>query len=197
VAGLAARCDIRPGHPNISVANGIPGSQNGSQRPQIAGSTRHMQPLPIRPSGTSGHVRRCSATLRKCLLSSRSRVRVAVGSLLEVLVRTLMTSQSMRIFINALTVTPHVSHRYLAVVFSYGCRGAGRSPPRPSRSGRAAATAGAPWTMSATSAAARSRGKPGSNRVQCPGARTVPAAVERLAALSPRPNFCSIQCWIP
>jgi hypothetical protein len=88
VSGLAARCDIRPGHPNISVANGIPGSQKGSQRPQIAGYTRphaaaadkaerHVRPRPAMLSGSSGVPPK-----------RRSRVRVAVGVQVRELIHT-------------------------------------------------------------------------------------------------------------
>ncbi len=40
----------------------------------------HVQPLSLQPKGTSGDTQHYQATLRKCLLSSRSRVRVAVGA---------------------------------------------------------------------------------------------------------------------
>jgi hypothetical protein len=40
----------------------------------------HVQPSSLRRNGTSGHAGRRLATLRDCLLSSRSRVRVAVGA---------------------------------------------------------------------------------------------------------------------
>jgi transposase len=40
----------------------------------------HIQPLSLQVDGTSGHVWPHEATLRECLLSSRSRVRVAVGA---------------------------------------------------------------------------------------------------------------------
>ncbi len=40
----------------------------------------HVQPLSLQPNGTSGDTQHYRATLRKCLLSSRSRVRVAVGA---------------------------------------------------------------------------------------------------------------------
>ena len=67
-------------HSNISVANESPGSQTGRQQPQIQDRIRLLQPLPGRPNGTSGDTWRHPAALRKCLLSSRSRVRVAVGA---------------------------------------------------------------------------------------------------------------------
>ena len=40
----------------------------------------HIQRFSLRPNGTSGHVGHRQAVLRECLLSSRSRVRVAVGA---------------------------------------------------------------------------------------------------------------------
>src|SRR2546423_15520976 len=40
----------------------------------------HIQRLSLKLNGTSGHARRHRTTLRQCLLSSRSRVRVAVGA---------------------------------------------------------------------------------------------------------------------
>jgi len=40
----------------------------------------HVQPFVLRPDRTSGHIWRHPATLRECLLSSRSHVRVAVGA---------------------------------------------------------------------------------------------------------------------
>jgi hypothetical protein len=69
-----------PEHSDISVANEVAGSLTGSQRPQIHGHAKHMQPRRVRPSGTSGCIRHRPATLRKRLLSSRSRVRVTVGA---------------------------------------------------------------------------------------------------------------------
>ena len=40
----------------------------------------HIQRFSLRPNGTSGHKGHRQAVLRECLLSSRSRVRVAVGA---------------------------------------------------------------------------------------------------------------------
>ena len=77
---------LRPGlcmgllHSNISAANDISGSQTGSQLPQALGYVR-LRPAIIAAART--HVRphlAPSGILRKCLLSSRSRVRVAVGA---------------------------------------------------------------------------------------------------------------------
>jgi hypothetical protein len=65
-------------HSNISLPNQIPGSQTGSQRPQILGDAK---PHPA-PGGTvKRHVRSCWAVwghVWGCLLSSRSRVRIGV-----------------------------------------------------------------------------------------------------------------------
>ncbi len=44
----------------------------------------HIQPLSLRRNGTSGHAWRRQAVFRECPLSSRSRVRVAVGAQLSV-----------------------------------------------------------------------------------------------------------------
>ena len=65
-------------HSNIGIA-AIPGSQTGSQRPQLP-TPGHSQSLRLRRNGTSGHIQHYQGTFRKCLLSSRSRVRVAVGA---------------------------------------------------------------------------------------------------------------------
>jgi hypothetical protein len=43
-------------------------------------ASSHLWPLSLQPDGISGHAQRPPGTLRKCLLSSRSRVRVAVGA---------------------------------------------------------------------------------------------------------------------
>ena len=61
-------------------ADEIPGSQKGSQRPQIQGASGHIKPSGVEQSGTSGRTQHRPPTLRKYLLSSRSRVRVAVGA---------------------------------------------------------------------------------------------------------------------
>ncbi len=45
----------------------------------------HIQPLSLQFDGTSGHTQHRPGTFRKCLLSSRSRVRVAVGAQVTVL----------------------------------------------------------------------------------------------------------------
>jgi len=55
------------------------GANRGANGPRFLATPGYAQPLPVQPSGTSGHIQHYEATLRKCLLSSRSRVRVAVG----------------------------------------------------------------------------------------------------------------------
>ena len=56
------------------------GALRGANDRRCRATPGHMQPRRVRPSGTSGCIRHRPATLRKCLLSSRSRVRVAVGA---------------------------------------------------------------------------------------------------------------------
>jgi len=56
----------------------ISGSQSGSQDHSSGATTGHSQLLSEQLDGTSGHICHRPATLREYLLSSRSRVRVAV-----------------------------------------------------------------------------------------------------------------------
>jgi hypothetical protein len=57
------------------------GEPNGEPNDHSRGATSgHSQLLSVQLDGTSGHIRHHPATLRECLLSSRSRVRVAVGA---------------------------------------------------------------------------------------------------------------------
>ncbi len=56
----------------------------GSQQGRYAATPGHHQPLSVQLNGTSGHARQRPATSQKCLLSSRSRVRVALGALVRV-----------------------------------------------------------------------------------------------------------------
>ena len=84
-----ARGHGRPGSPVASTVQRIRtlamltrwrGAQLGANDGRSRATSSHIQPLPARPSGTSGHIWHYPATLRKCLLGSRSRVRVAVGA---------------------------------------------------------------------------------------------------------------------
>jgi len=56
------------------------GAKRGANDYRHGAMPGHIQPLSPRRNGTSGHTRHRPGTLRKCLLSSRSRVRVAVGA---------------------------------------------------------------------------------------------------------------------
>jgi hypothetical protein len=55
------------------------GAKRGADNRRSRGASGYIQPLPGRPNGTSGDTWHHPATPRKCL-SSRSRVRVAVGA---------------------------------------------------------------------------------------------------------------------
>jgi hypothetical protein len=67
-----------PEHSNVSVANEVAGSLTGSNDHRYRATSGHIQPLREQLGGTSGHIWHRQVILRKCLLSSRSRVRVAV-----------------------------------------------------------------------------------------------------------------------
>src|SRR5690349_23029430 len=56
------------------------GAKRGANDRRHRATPGHVRPLVLARNGTLGHIRRCTETLRKCLLSSRSRVRVAVGA---------------------------------------------------------------------------------------------------------------------
>jgi hypothetical protein len=56
------------------------GAKLGANDHRRQATTGHIQPLSLQRNGTSGHIWHRTATFRKCLLSSRSRVRVAVGA---------------------------------------------------------------------------------------------------------------------
>jgi len=56
------------------------GAKLGANDHRRRATAGHIQPLSLQPNGTSGHIQHHPGTLRKCLLSSRSRVRVAVGA---------------------------------------------------------------------------------------------------------------------
>jgi hypothetical protein len=58
----------------------ILGAKLGANDHSYQATPGHFQPLRLQLDGTSGHTWRYPATLRKCLLSSRFRVRVAVGA---------------------------------------------------------------------------------------------------------------------
>src|SRR5215469_14421041 len=74
-ARIANRRSTGPEHSNISDANEISGRQTGSQRPQAPGPVRTSPALSLQLNGASGHAQYLPGTLRKCLLSCRSRVR--------------------------------------------------------------------------------------------------------------------------
>jgi hypothetical protein len=57
------------------------GAKRGANDHRHRATSGHAQPLSLRQNGTPGHGGRRQAVFRECLLSSRSRVRVAVGAL--------------------------------------------------------------------------------------------------------------------
>ena len=77
-------------HSNISVANEILGAKLGANDHRHAATPGHVQPFSLQQNGTSAHIRRRQATFRECLLSSRPRVRIALGAQ----VRTMLLSRS-------------------------------------------------------------------------------------------------------
>ena len=64
----------------LALLTGFRGAKRGANDHRIRATPGHMQPSAPRPNGTSGHMQHRAGTFRKCLLSSRSRVRVAVGA---------------------------------------------------------------------------------------------------------------------
>src|SRR5690348_11495565 len=56
------------------------GAKRGPNDRRHRATPGHVRPLVLARNGTLGDIRRCTETFRKCLLSSRSRVRVAVGA---------------------------------------------------------------------------------------------------------------------
>ncbi len=69
---------------NISKANEIFGKPNGgANRDRCWATLGHIQPLLVQVNGTSGHVWHRQAMVGECLLSSRSRVRIALGAQLK------------------------------------------------------------------------------------------------------------------
>src|SRR5579871_2019808 len=69
----------------LALLTGFWGAKRGANDHRVRATPGHMQPLAPRPNGTSGHMQHRTGTLRKCLLSSRSRVRVAVGAQVRLL----------------------------------------------------------------------------------------------------------------
>ncbi len=83
----------RPGSPGASpvwrirtlaMLTRLQGAKRGANDGRSWATSGHMQPMPVPRNGTSGHAPHRRATLRKCLLSSRSRVRVAVGAHIQI-----------------------------------------------------------------------------------------------------------------
>ena len=56
------------------------GAKLGANVHRHRATSGDVQRFSLRPEPTSGDTGRCQATLGKCLLSSRSRVRVALGA---------------------------------------------------------------------------------------------------------------------
>jgi len=79
-AGTLSDGRIMSWYPKVSPANKIPGAEWGANDRRHGATPGHVRPFTLVRHGTSGHARHHPATLRKCLLSSRSRVRVAVGT---------------------------------------------------------------------------------------------------------------------
>jgi GNAT superfamily N-acetyltransferase len=67
-------------HRTLALLTRFRAAKRGANGRRSRAASGYVQPLPGHPIGTSGDIRPFPAALRKCLLSSRSRVRVAVGA---------------------------------------------------------------------------------------------------------------------
>jgi hypothetical protein len=84
VTGLKLRWpNLAPGIRTLALLTRLLGAKLGANDHRLGDTPGPVQPLSSRPNGTSGHIQHLPGTLRKCLLSSRSRVRVAVGAQLS------------------------------------------------------------------------------------------------------------------
>ena len=63
------------------------GASRGANGVRHRATPGHVQPLSVQLDGTSGHLRHRLATARKCLLSSRSQVRILLGALIRLTIR--------------------------------------------------------------------------------------------------------------
>ncbi len=80
VAGLAIRWPHRVLARTLALLTRSRGAKRGANDHRHGATPGHIQPLSLQSDGTLGHTRQRPATFGKCLLSSRSRVRVAVGA---------------------------------------------------------------------------------------------------------------------
>ena len=64
----------------LALLTRLRGAKQGANDHRHTATSGHIQPLLLQLDGTSGHTGRCHAASRDCLLSSRSRVRVALGA---------------------------------------------------------------------------------------------------------------------
>jgi hypothetical protein len=71
--GAASRMLIR----TLASLTRFRGAKRGANDRRSRAPSGHAQPLPVRPSGMSGRIWHRQATFRRCLLSSRSRVRMS------------------------------------------------------------------------------------------------------------------------
>jgi hypothetical protein len=69
-----------PGIRTLASLTRSRGAKRGANDRRHGAAPGHIRPLRLQPNSTSGGTKHLLATLRKCLLSSRSRVRVAVGA---------------------------------------------------------------------------------------------------------------------
>ena len=72
--------NLLPGIRTLALLTRSRGAKRGANDHRHRAAPGHLQPFPLRSNGTSGHTQHRPGILRKCLLSSRSRVRVAVGA---------------------------------------------------------------------------------------------------------------------
>ena len=81
VAGLTIRwSNLLPGIRTLALLTRSLGAKLGASYHRHRATPGHIQPLSLQLGGAPGHAQHRPGTLRKCLLSSRSRVRVAVGA---------------------------------------------------------------------------------------------------------------------
>ena len=64
----------------LARLTGFWGAKRGANSDRCWATLGHVQPLLVQVNGTSGHTWQCRATVGECLLSSRSRVRIALGA---------------------------------------------------------------------------------------------------------------------
>jgi hypothetical protein len=166
-AGMSTRRGRRPGSrrdryraPIVRTLTPLTirlGAKLGANDHRHRATPDHVQLLSPQPSGTSGYTGRRPATLRDCLLSSRSRVRVAVGA------RIAKLNGSFRNYCRHDEVL--LAGSYLYVIAASGDASAGR--PARQNGGREHAAAGDP-SPGAKGGAMRSRCSPVAGREHRP-----------------------------